>query len=128
VIAPARFVAPWDEELGERCFPALTCHNPDCPGEGRGDRPYLFVVPFKPGGAGGELQCPACAEAFPPATRTPAERNQYRKWVKPYRLPEQAARLEQLDAEIRTSAHGRRSSNRETSTGSQAVNNNGPTQ
>ncbi|MCG8586045.1 MAG: hypothetical protein MI757_15160 [Pirellulales bacterium] len=109
VIAPARLMTPWDEESGERCFPALTCENPNCPGQPSGDRPYLFIVPFTPGGSGPEMTCPACAQIHDPATRTEAERAQYRKWIKPYRLPEQAARLKQLDAEIRESAAQARS-------------------
>ena len=110
VIAPARFMAPWDEELGERCFPALTCENPDCPGEPGEGRPYLFIVRYSPGGSGGEIICPACAEAFDSANWTDEERVQYRKWVKPYRLPEQAARLKQLDDELKASARASRAS------------------
>ena len=100
VIAPAKLMTPLDPETGERCFRALTCRNPDCPGKdmARGERPYLFVPPT----IHSPVQCPACAAAHDPATRTLAERAQYRAWVKPYRLPESAARLQQLDAESRT--------------------------
>jgi len=100
VIAPARLLTPLDPETGERCIPALVCHNPNCPAkaQAQGERPYLFVPPslLSP------VQCPACAKAHDPATRTLAERVQYRAWVKPYRLPESAARLKQLAEESRT--------------------------
>jgi len=110
VIAPARLMAPWDEEAGERCFPALTCAKPDCPGEGRGERPYLFIIPFTPSG-GGEMICPACAELRDPATWTEKARQEYykNKWVRPYRLPGQDAQLKRLDDEMRASARKSRS-------------------
>ena len=100
VIAPAKLLTPLDPETGERCFPALTCHNPDCPGKQQapGGRPYLFVS----SSMHMQVQCPACAEAHDPSTRTPAEHKQYRAWVKSYTLPDSAARLRQLDEERRT--------------------------
>jgi hypothetical protein len=111
VIAPARFMTPWDEELGERCFPALTCNKPDCPGEGKGDRPYLFIIPYSPGGGGGQMICPACSKGRALSTWTEEERQEYfkNKWVQPYLLPDQAERLEQLEEEMRASARARRS-------------------
>lgn len=111
VIAPARFMTPWDEELGERCFPALICKKPDCPGEGNGERPYLFIIPYSPSGGGGVMICPACSKERDPATWTEEERAEYykNKWVQPFRLPGQAERLEQLDEEMRASAEARRS-------------------
>ncbi|MCG8587625.1 MAG: SH3 domain-containing protein [Pirellulales bacterium] len=100
VIAPAKLLTPVDPETGEKCFPALTCYNPDCPGksDATGERPYLFTT----SAAHMKVQCPACARSHAPATRTLAERARYRAWIKPYRLPESAARLEQLEAESRT--------------------------
>ena len=100
VIAPAKLLTPLDPETGERCFPALTCHNPECPGkqQASGDRPYLFIS----SSMHMQVQCPACAKSHDPSTRTQAEHVQYRAWVKPYRLPESATRLRQLDEESRT--------------------------
>ena len=41
VIAPARLLTPLDPATNERCFPALTCQNPHCPGQksASGERP-----------------------------------------------------------------------------------------
>jgi hypothetical protein len=113
VIAPASKGLFVDEQTGEVCWPALACHNPDCPGRSGGE-PLLFIEPeagvyAKPDGTIGYDRarattnqsvvagCPACLKKRRPQTETPEQRARYVSWVKPYVLPETAARLAELD-------------------------------
>jgi len=123
VLAPINRGPFVDEETGEICFPAYTCTNPECPGEGKGDRPYLFIhrdVLLKVG-SNGELvmedvppntnprkyieslgghmapTCPACLKNRNPATESDDERNKYMSYVQPYVLPETAKRQAELE-------------------------------
>jgi hypothetical protein len=113
VIAPARKGLFIDAQTGEVCWPALACHNPDCPGR-KGDEPLLFIEPdagvyAKPDGTIGYDQaraaaqrsvvagCPECLKKRNLKAETPERRARYVSWVKPYVLPETAARLAELD-------------------------------
>jgi len=53
-------------ENGETCWRAITCTHPDCPGEGKNGRPYLFIN-SKPGS---DTYCPACLDGRDPSTLT----------------------------------------------------------
>ena len=116
VIAPAGKGIFVDEETGEICWPALVCNNPDCPGR-QGDEPLLFIEPdsayyVKPDGTVGydaarakaerhrAGPCPECARKRDPRTETAEQRQRYIDWVKPYVLPDTAARMKQLDEEF----------------------------
>lgn len=114
-----------DEETGELCYPAYMCANPDCPGKKSGDRPFLFIhrdvlVRVGPGGKvvrdeippgkdpvefiksrGGFLvaTCPACWEVRKARAETPAQKQQFIDWARPYTLPETAKRMEELEQE-----------------------------
>jgi hypothetical protein len=112
VIAPASKGLFIDEQTGEVCWPALACHNPDCPGR-KGDEPLLFIEPdagvyAKPDGTIGYDRaraakqsvvagCPECLKKRNLSAETPEQRARYISWVKPYVLPETAARLAELD-------------------------------
>jgi hypothetical protein len=119
-----------DEKTGELCFPAYVCMNPDCPGEKKGDRPFVFIhndVLLKPGpdgkpvrneippgkdpvthikSLGGFLNptCTACWKIRKPRTETPAQRQQYIEWAQPYNSPETAKRLVELEEEYQRRA------------------------
>jgi hypothetical protein len=80
---------------GEVCWRAMMCENPDCPGEGDGDYPFLFINP-RPGS---NTFCPACEKIRDPTAETSEETRQYRWWVRPYVLPDAAERQRQLDKE-----------------------------
>jgi hypothetical protein len=104
-----------DQETGELCWPALICTNPDCPGRGPNGGPLIFVDPDPAYyiNSEGKLAvderravkesklsgCPECAKHRDPAKETEKERQAYVNWVKPYVLPETAARLKELEAE-----------------------------
>ena len=125
VIAPVNLGVFVDEETGELCFPAYECKNPDCPGEPKGDRPYLFIhrdVLVKVGPDGEILYedlpeeadpeeyyrsrgsywvptCPACMQNRNLAQETEEERRKYRLWVKPYELPDALRQRQELERE-----------------------------
>jgi hypothetical protein len=82
-----------DPETGEKCWPALFCTNPGCPGRRDGE-PLLFIEPDA------NYACPRCAAIRKVAAETEADRQQYINWVRPYVLPETAEKLKQLDAEL----------------------------
>jgi hypothetical protein len=114
-----------DQETGELCYPAYMCANPDCPGKKSGDRPFLFIhrdvlVRVGPGGKvvrdeippgkdpvefiksrGGfpAPTCPACWEVRKARAETPAQKQQFIDWARPYTLPETAKRMEELEQE-----------------------------
>jgi hypothetical protein len=112
-----------DEETGEICFPAYTCTNPDCPGEGEGDRPFLFIHRdvLMEVGSDGEITyrdipegtppkkyieslgghqvptCPACLEKRNLAAETDADRAKYANFAQPYIPPETLKRQAELE-------------------------------
>ena len=124
IIAPGNrhgvVVVPGTKQLA---WAAHQCDNPDCPGKGKGDRPFLFIWPMpfafarEDGTVGfrqpqtetdfellekfGEMLCPACLKTRNQEEETHQQREQYTRWCRPYVLPESAKRLEQLDAEYR---------------------------
>ena len=115
----------FDPETKEILWFAMTCTNPDCPArdQGKDGRPFLFVWPdpdyvVGPNGPVAETpegkvrgdtlreqtgfvsaQCPACMKIRNPKSETAKVRAQYDSWVRHYRLPEAAARAEQLNKE-----------------------------
>jgi len=112
-----------DARAGTLAWPAWQCNNPDCPGEGKGGRPYLFTWPdpFKfvadDGSVGvrqpendedlklfeqsSEQKCPACLPQRNLAAETDQQRLQYQQWCQPYILPQAAEQLQELDEETR---------------------------
>jgi hypothetical protein len=118
VIAPMSRGIFEDPDSGETCWPALACTRPDCPGRGADGEPYLFIepdtgVPLKPDGTpdydvrttSAQLAlanaCPACAKQRDLASETEEQRRQYHAWVELYVLPETAAAIDELDAELK---------------------------
>ena len=125
ITAPAAKGVFVDEETGELCFPAYMCANPNCPGRKSGDRPFPFIhrdvlLRAGPGGKvvcdeippgkdpvefiksrGGFLAptCPACWEVRKARSETPAQKQQFIDWARPYTLPEAAKRMEELEQE-----------------------------
>jgi len=125
ITAPATKGVFVDEETGELCFPAYMCANPDCPGKKSGDRPFLFIhrdvlLRAGPGGKvvcdeippgkdpvefiksrGGFLAptCPACWKVRKARSETPAQKQQFIDWARPYTFPETAKRVEELEQE-----------------------------
>jgi hypothetical protein len=124
VIAPGTsegvIVFPGTSDLA---WPAMTCENPDCPGEGEGDRPFVFPWPdpfkyvdddgniqlrdpesdedFKLMEQFGEQCCPACLPTRNRSRESIDEQIQYKSWVVPYVLPESAKRLKELEEQKR---------------------------
>lgn len=115
-----------DKTTGELAYPARICANPDCPGEGNGVRPYLFIWEdptvfindedksvgtlepksnedffdmCKEKGVQPNPTCPACLKSRNLAAESEEEAQKYRQWVRPYVLPETARRLKKLDEE-----------------------------
>ena len=82
---------------GERCWRAYTCTRSECPGVGKGDRPFLFINPDP----GADTYCPACLDGRRPADVPTEERRQILWAARPYVLPKTAARLNELDQEHR---------------------------
>ena len=80
---------------GQPCWRAYMCTHPDCPGEGKNGRPYLFIN-SKPGS---DTYCPACLRGRDPSKLSAEIGREYRWAVKLYVLPESAERLRQLDEE-----------------------------
>jgi len=125
IIAPGTpleaIVYPKTNKLAWR---AWQCNNPDCPGEGKDGRPFLFTCPdpFKfvaeDGTVGirqpedtdkdrelfarySEQVCPACLPLRNRETETLDQRLQYQQWCQPYVLPRSAKQLKKLDDEFR---------------------------
>jgi len=124
VIAPGSptgvIVLPRTKDLA---WAAMQCDNPDCPGEGKGDRPFVFPWPdpFKTIDEEGNIQmrqpetqedfalldqfaepaCPACLPTRNRAKETLDEKIKYKSWVRPYVLPESAEQLKRLEEEKR---------------------------
>ena len=105
VIAPITSMPTFQ---GERCWPAYTCTNPDCPGKGKQGRPYLFINP-KPGT---ETVCPACMESRDVSSESEADKRRYRNYPVPYELPETVRRIKQLDAERKRAIEAARNGQR----------------
>jgi hypothetical protein len=103
-----------DEKTDEICWPAKECGNPNCPGRGSDDLPFIFITPdsavfLKPDGTFGydekkmnikDGMCPECLTKRILKTESNADRNKYAKWVKPHVLPESAERKEELEVEL----------------------------
>lgn len=117
VIAPGDRIVFVDPESGEMCWRAMACRAPNCPGRGPNGEPFLCIeadptffrkadgsLGIDPARAKGEPKklgfCPKCNEIRNPATETEADLEQYAKWVQPYELPENAAKLAALEAEM----------------------------
>ena len=133
ITAPANKGVFVDEETGELCYPAYTCVNPDCPAKKSGDRPFLFIhrdvlTRVGPGGKvvedeippgkdpaefiqsrGGFLAptCPACWEVRKGRSETPAQKQQFIDWVRPYVLPQTAKRMKELEQEYKLRSAGK---------------------
>lgn len=110
-----------DPQTNQIAWKAYQCENPNCPGEGKGDRPFVFPRPhpllyvneegkiaartpktkedFEQFDAYAEAKCPACLKIRDLKSETDEERHQYNNWVEPYVLPEAEERLEELEAE-----------------------------
>ena len=101
IVAPSNTKPFVDELTGENVWPACTCHNPDCPGQGTEEAPYLFILfdRNKP------PICPACVEAFQLLGAEQEELAPYLRWTRTYELEEKTARLKQLDAERKRAYH-----------------------
>jgi hypothetical protein len=97
VIVPQNTRELTDPETGEVIWPAMVCNNPNCPGKDKGadGLPFLFICtdPSKP------MYCPECLTVRDLGSETNEEMGRYIGWVTPYRLPETAARIQELDAE-----------------------------
>lgn len=117
VVAPDDRTMFVDPETGEIAWRAWACHNPDCPGRQPGGPPFLCIegddgyVPKPDGSIGFDPRksanpkqrpgmCPRCSAIRDPARETRAEAERYERWVQLYVLPETAARLAELDAEL----------------------------
>jgi len=122
-IAPDNaFQAVVHPETKELAYAAWQCNNPDCPGEDKDGRPYLFIWPqpfliIKEDGTVGYratdkedheelvkssmIACPACLPNRNKETETPEQYRQYEQWCQRYLLPEAARRLKELDEEER---------------------------
>lgn len=109
-------VAPKSNELA---WAAWTCENPNCPGEGKKGRPFLFIWPnflayVKDDGTVGfrlpqgeddltkfqefaEPACPACLKIRDRASESPEERLRFQNWCVKYVLPEAKERIKELD-------------------------------
>ena len=115
-----------DEETGELAFPAYGCQNPDCPGEKKNGRPFLFIhrdvliegVDDQGNAIYGEIPagqdslefirsrggflnptCPACFKNRTPGSETEAQKQQYMQWAQPYAPPKTAKQDAALEAE-----------------------------
>ncbi len=106
-------------------FPAYTCKNPQCTGQGKDGRPFLFIWkdPFAYVTAEGTLgvreppnnedinqwivkqgcyiepTCPACIRTRDIAKESRETRQQFVDWCVPYVLPETEKRRKELDEE-----------------------------
>jgi hypothetical protein len=80
---------------GQTCWHAQICTHPDCPGQGKNGRPYLFIN-SKPGS---DSYCPACLGSQDPSSLSAEQGREYRWAVKPYVIQESAERLQKLDQE-----------------------------
>ena len=118
-----RIVAPGDKgvfidpETNEIAFPAVQCHNPDCPARKEGGEGRIFAIvdptlavesdgriwsDEKRAGAPDEYlgQCPDCLKIRDFKSESPEQKQKYIDYVKPYVLPESAARNEELEKEL----------------------------
>jgi hypothetical protein len=116
-----RFTAPVskalhvDPETKELAWPALACHNPDCPGREADGTPYLFIEPdgasfvttdgqvgydAKRAKRRGGGECPMCLARRVPAKETPQQRQEYLQYVRLYEPPDSAKRREALDEQL----------------------------
>lgn len=115
ITAPASKGVFVDEASGEICWPAIACHNPDCPGRGPDGELFLFVIPT-PGAVGqsdGTVKidhakaapakgtdglCPQCLRVRRPDNEPADLAQKYVNWVKPHVLPEAAEQLKEIEA------------------------------
>jgi len=108
-------------ESNELAWEAFRSNNPDCPGQGSGDRPYLFTRPHPfayvtdSGMVGyhspetdddmkkmeeyAEAKCPACLVSRNINTESNQTRAQYEAWCEKYVLEESAEELKRLAEE-----------------------------
>ncbi|MCG8583958.1 MAG: hypothetical protein MI757_04510 [Pirellulales bacterium] len=100
VIAACSQEETTDPQTGERCLRAYECANPNCPGEGTSERPYLFGA-GREHARGGGISCPACLAIRDLNQESEQQRIQYIIWPRPYELPETTARIKQLAEERR---------------------------
>jgi hypothetical protein len=127
VIAPTNRGIFIDEEVREICYRALRCTNPECPHHRSQGEPYLFIFP-QPGkfvtsegtlGRDEDLEqapegagcCPACAMKYDLEKISADEWGKLVSYVLPYELPESAARLKALEAEMMTVTRAKKLSN-----------------
>jgi hypothetical protein len=86
---------------GQLAYPALTCINPACPAQGKGDNgePFLFVREFKDvmQGPDGQVIWPANPEITADPVCPACQQN---GTIRPFVLPSTARRMEQLKAEL----------------------------
>lgn len=115
----------YDDDTRELCFPAVACHNPDCP-KRTTDSPYLFfiddpsVVMTPEGKMGTDMNapirsddpeeealltghCPACLTERTPSKESRATWDDYSRYVRPYMPPETVRKMRKLDEERKKS-------------------------
>ncbi|MFT5128977.1 MAG: hypothetical protein ACI8W8_002597 [Rhodothermales bacterium] len=114
-----------DSESGEICFPAVACHNPECP-DGSSTEPHLFIIDdpsvvlTADGRVGTNMNaeirssepavealltghCPACIGSRDLTRESRAEWDDYSRFVRPYMPPETQSKMRRLDAERKRS-------------------------
>ncbi len=124
IIAPGSpFEATVDPKTNKLAWRAWQCNNPNCPGEGKGDRPFLFTWPdpFKFVAEDGTIgvrqpisdedfelfdkfsqqACPACLKSRNRETETLDQQLEYQAWCQLYVLPESAQRLQEIGKDYR---------------------------
>jgi len=101
IIMPVNAARFQDNATGEWYLPAYTCHNPDCPAKtDHPDGPFLFTeVQAIKTGSSKRPSCPSCLSLREPGNESVEEARRYFGFVKPYRLPHTARRIEELEDE-----------------------------
>jgi hypothetical protein len=88
---------------GQLAYPAMTCINPDCPAQGKGDNglPFLFIREFKEvrQGADGEIIWPENPEVTAVPVCPACKQNDT---IRPYELPSTARRMQDLAQELQS--------------------------
>jgi hypothetical protein len=108
------------KDIGEICWRAFECRNPDCPAKTGDSDPYLFILPepgvfmrpdwtlgfdrevarkaIQSGTIGG---CPECLKIRDLESETLTIRERYASYVQPHVLPDTAKNIKKLDDEYR---------------------------
>jgi hypothetical protein len=103
VIAPRNVHYFVVDQTGERCWRAIECLHPNCPGEKKNGRShYLFIlIVEKLNEEEPPIECDACRSFRDVDNETPQEKTEWSRYVRPYELPETLRRRVELDNERR---------------------------